>query len=248
MIESVQNKRIKELCRLHQKKYRDQTNTFLVEGLHMIEEAKRANCLEEVFLIDQNLWQYSDISYTLCSQNVLDKLSLQKSNASIIGLCKKPQWSKHSNEKVLLLDDVQDPGNLGTLVRSAYALGIQSIYCSRHCADLFNPKTIQATQGALFHIPVYYTDLLDLITKLKNDGITVYATGLQNNATMLQDTKIASRFAIVLGNEGQGVHKEIQEAAHRVLQIEMAQFESLNVAVAGGILMYTCIHQGGKYE
>lgn len=236
-IESTQNKTIKELCRLHKKKERDRSGLFLVEGEHLVNEALQAGCLKEVFLSSDQPWNH-EIPWTLCSNEVLNKLSMQNSQSKIIGVCQKKEWESHPESHILLLDDIQDPGNLGTLLRTACAFGLDHIYCSAGCADIYNPKTIQSSQGGIFHIPVTITDLEKIIPQKQKEGLCVYGTSLHDQSIALSKAAVSASYAIVLGNEGQGVHKELLDLCDVILKIEMASFESLNVAIAGGILMY----------
>ena len=140
---------------------------------------------------------------------------------------------------ILLLDNVQDPGNVGTILRTAHSFGIDCIYMSKGCADIYNPKTIQSSQGALFYIPVIQTDLVEEIKKLQERNIEVYATALHDNHKDLQNIKPSEKYAILVGNEGQGVRKELIDLSNHIVKIEMETFESLNVAIATSICMYT---------
>lgn len=237
LIESTQNKTIRELTKLHKKKERDKTNLFLVEGQHLVHEAYEAGCLKEVFILQDEKLSLN-VPLTYCTKPVLQKLSVQNSQAKIIGLCKKMEWTSHPIHKALFLDDVQDPGNVGTIIRTALAFGIEAVYCSSGCADIYNPKTIQSSQGALFHVPVIYTDLIFTILNFKNNGMNIYATSLHSQSVPLDRVQVPESYGIVLGNEGQGVHPELIELCHQTIKIEMASFESLNVAIAGGILSY----------
>ena len=136
-----------------------------------------------------------------------------------------------------MLDGIQDPGNLGTLIRTAVSFGYDLIICSEQTVDLYNDKVIRSTQGSLFHIPVVRTDLASCVRELQKQGITVIATTLEK-AVPLQQMEHPERFAVILGNEGSGVTRQLQDIADIRVRIEMDGFESLNVAVAGGIMMY----------
>lgn len=238
MITSVQNKKIKERAKLKSKKARMEQNCFLVEGKHLIQEAIQSNILMELYLLE-NIENPFNIEATYCSQAVINKLSNQKSDAKMIGICKFPSFENKKEEAILLLDDVQDPGNMGTLVRSAYSFGFDTLYLSNNCADLYNPKTIQSSQGAIFHIPAYTCDLNELIFQKQKAGMTIYATALHENTIDASKIKVHKPYGILLGNEGQGVKHELIEACDQCVKIEMETFESLNVAVAGSILMYS---------
>lgn len=238
IIESTQNKTIKERSKLLTKKGRNVSGLFLIEGEHLIQEAFKKKILKEVYL-REDLKADDTFPITYCVQNVLNKLSQQQSNTMMIGVCKKPIWQEHNRNQILILDNVQDPGNLGTLIRTAYSFGMDAIYLSNDCADIYNPKTIQSSQGALFHIPIFYCELVEKINEFKKENLTIYATSLHEPYNNLQETSPASKYAIILGNEGQGIRPEIIELCDQSVKIEMAHFESLNVAIAGAIMMYT---------
>lgn len=237
-IESPQNQTIKSLSKLSSKKQRDETGQFLVEGWHLVQEAQRAGCLEHVYQLE-GLPTLEDIKTSVCTQAVLNKLSSQKSDAKYIGLCHKPPIKKPllAFSKVLLLDRLQDPGNVGTLIRSAYSFGIEAIVLSNDCADPYGPKTIQSSQGALFHLPLFQADLLEAIEILKTQDIPVFGAALHQKAITLHELNIPTRFGLVIGNEGQGISQEVLKTCSECVYIQMASFESLNAAIAGSILM-----------
>ena len=238
MIESVNNKKIKEYAKLHQKKERDKTNLFLVEGNHMVKEAFQAQALVELFILD-GLECPVDFPYEYVTQPVLNKLSNQNSNSKMIGICKKVDLNPEKEESILLLDNVQDPGNVGTILRTAHSFDIDCIYVSKGCADIYNPKTIQSSQGALFYIPCKQVDLETKILDLQKQGVEVYATALHNKHKNLQDIHPSQKYAILVGNEGQGVSEKLIHISDHIVKIEMETFESLNVAIAASICMYT---------
>jgi TrmH family RNA methyltransferase len=236
-IESTQNKLIKERAKLHLKKQREKDQLFLVEGAHLIEEADKAGILSEVYLSDASLMPDVDCEATLVSEHVLEKLSNQNSKPDLVGVCRFLETESTKDfKRVLLLDKVQDPGNVGTLFRSAYAFQIDLVVLSYDCADPYNLKTLQASQGALFHIPFIKTDLSDFIDN--NPSLHYYATALHAKSVDLTQAKKQIPFGIILGNEGQGLPQNILDKADTIVKIEMAAFESLNVAIAGSICMY----------
>ena len=237
-IESLQNKKIKERCKLHLKKERDQTSLFLIEDEHLIEEAIQAKCLYELYVLEGENVSF-DFPYIECSQPVLNKLSQQVSDSKMIGVCHKPVFEKNKDQKVLLCDDIQDPGNMGTLIRTAYSFGFDCIYVSRKNVDIYNSKTIQSSQGSFFHIPVIVCDLKEKIKELQRKQVKIYATALYGQTISLQDVNVDNSFGIVVGNEGNGIKEEIIECCDTCIKIEMEAFESLNVAIAAAIVMYT---------
>lgn len=242
-IESVQNATVKELVRLHRKKERDRQKRFLVEGGHMVQEAARAGLLQQLFIReDVMIPQDVQAEVILCTQPVLNKLSVQESDALMIGVVKAPDSVLPSKtDRVLLLDEVQDPGNLGTLIRSAVSFGFQAVVCSDGCADCFGPKALQASQGAVFYLPVIREPLGPVIEDLKT-RMPVFAAALHRDSIPLQQLPAQTACGLVLGNEGQGIREPILDQCTETVYIEMDAFESLNVAVAGSILMY-CLRQ-----
>lgn len=234
-ITSTQNAHIKELCKLHSKKGRDNTQMFLIEGEHLIQEADKANCLIEVLCLENEEISF-DTQITYVSQQVLNKLSVQKSNAKIIGVAKRKMNPLKSFGRILLLNRVQDPGNVGTIIRTAYSFGYDACILDLECADITNPKTIQASQGAIFHLPCITANLCEWIEQ--HPEVSTYATSLHEPYQNLSDIKPKIPYALILGNEGQGVSQDLLSICDTSIKIEMDTFESLNVSIAAAICMY----------
>ena len=234
MIDSLDNKKIKELASLKIKKYRDQYGLFLIEGKHLVDEAKKSGLLEEVILLDD---EYDFDKKLIVSEKVMKKLSFQDSLPSIMGVCKIKD-SKLIGSKYLLLDGIQDPGNLGTIIRSSVAFGVTTIILSNDTVDLYNPKVIRASEGMFCHINIITMDLEEAIKEIKERGIKVYGTNVVNGKEV-NTISDKSSYALVMGNEGNGVKKHIQELCDENLYIPMNEScESLNVGVACSILLY----------
>lgn len=243
VITSTQNAGIKNLAKLKLKKDRDLSGQFLVEGLHMIEEASKAGLLQKIYALQgEEFDQPLPMEPIYCTQPVLNKLSSQKSDAKIIGVCVQFPVSEEINDpelkKYLVLEHIQDPGNLGTLIRSAYAFGADAIVLSKDCADIFSPKVLQSTQGAVFHLPVFQLEIDKAIEQLKRYLVPVYAAALHRDSIKLQDLHNLESFAVIIGNEGKGISENVLALADHSLYIEMQDFESLNAAVAGSIILY----------
>jgi TrmH family RNA methyltransferase len=238
IIESVQNASIKQLAKLKTKKERDLTGTFLAEGFHLVQEADNAGLIEKVYQLAGSEPFLPDAQTIFCSQPVLNKLSSQQSDAKIIALCKKPEFEKKEYRRILMLERIQDPGNAGTLIRSAYAFGADLVCLSAGCADPYSAKTLQSTQGAVFQIPVISTDLFEEIERCKEKEVPVIAAALHQNSIALSGLQIPEKYALLIGNEGSGLSQEILDASDIIVHIEMSSFESLNAAVAGSILLY----------
>ena len=233
MIDSLDNKKIKEIASLKIKKYRDQYGLFLVEGKHLVDEAKKSGLLEEVILLDD---EYDFDKKLIVSEKVMKKLSFQDSLPSIMGVCKIKD-NKLIGSKYLLLDGIQDPGNLGTIIRSSLAFGVDTIVLSKDSVDLYNDKVIRSTQGMIFHINIIRCDLEEVINKIKGD-IKIIGTSL-GDSTPLRSIDKLERYALIVGNEGNGVKKEILDLCDDIVRIEMNKdVESLNVGVATSIILY----------
>lgn len=238
IIESTQNQTIKALAKLRAKKERDSAGVFLVEGEHMLQEAADAGVLEKIFQLP-SLPQTQLAPTVFCTQPVLNRLSAQNSDAKYIGLCHRPrQDSRTSPYRLLLLDHIQDPGNLGTLIRSAYSFGIEQVVCSPDCADPFGPKALQSSQGALFHIDLKTAALETLIPSLRQRQIPVIGTALHHDSIELHQLPVPRQYALIIGNEGQGIRETILEQCDQTVHIKMSAFESLNAAIAGSIVLY----------
>ncbi len=233
---STDNKKIKELKKLNIKKYRDQSNLFLVEGEHLVLEAYKKGLLEELFL-EENAVLDLDVKTSYLSRNVIKFISELDNPSNIIGLCKKVE-KKEIGNKILVLDNIQDPGNFGTIIRSAVAFNIDTIIVSNNTVDLYNSKVIRASQGMLFNINVIKKDLAVFIPELKNNGYQIYATKV-NGGKSLKTIEKMEKFAIIMGNEGAGVSDNLIDLADEYLYIDMnTNCESLNVAVATSIILY----------
>lgn len=234
-INSLTNPQIRQLHKLHNKKYRDQMRKFLIEGYHLIEEAKEQNSLETV-LITKEEDKIDGVKNILVSPEIISKLSQTKTPQQIIGVCNFFPEYPITGSRFLLLDDIQDPGNLGTLVRSALGFGIDRVILSPNSVDLYNDKFIRSTQGAIFKVKIIKMDILKAIYQLQN-RLPIIGTSL--NGRFLSDISPLSSYALVLGNEGQGINPQILNETDFNVSIEMSpQLESLNVAIAGSIIMY----------
>ena len=211
MIESVNNSKIKEYSKLQSKKYRDETGLFIVEGTHLVEEALKKTQAVEIYSLDE--------SYTQVSESVMKKLSSLNTPPQVLAICKKLE-EKEINGNILILDNLQDPGNLGTIIRSAVAFNIDTIIVSKDSVDFYNVKTLRASEGMVFNINIVIRDLNETIPELKDKGYTVYTTNVVNG-TNLSEVIVPEKYAIVMGNEGNGVTKEIASLCDEAIYIPM---------------------------
>lgn len=230
MITSVDNKRIIEVSKLNNKKYRE--DCFLIEGEHLVSEAFKHGILKEVYSLNE-----VDYPNTfLVNEKVMRKISSLDSIPNIIGVCKKIE-EKEIGKKLLILDNIQNPGNLGTIIRSAVAFNIDTIVLSNDTVDLYNPKVIRATEGMIFNINIISRDLYSFINSIKKD-YKIYGTNVVDGIN-IKNVEKSDKYAIIMGNEGNGVKKELQDLCDENIYIDMNPLcESLNVGVATSIILY----------
>lgn len=230
-IESLQNARVKEWCKLKEKKYRDETNLFLVEGEHLIEEAKKQNLIKEIISCEETL-----VADFYVTKDIMKKISQQVSISSRMAVCYKKK-EEELQDKILVLDNIQDPGNFGTIIRSAVAFGFKDIVVSLDTVDLYNEKVVRSSEGMLFHINVLRRELPLFLEEMKSH-YQVFTTDVQQGEN-LREIPLQEKIVIVIGNEGQGVREEIKKYATHFIKIPMQKMcESLNAGVAASILMY----------
>lgn len=236
-ITSLTNAKVKQWAKLKEKKYRDQEKRFLVEGEHLIQEAAAADLVECVLVETGKTHSFAPYPVYEVTKDILKKLSSSTSGTWIMAVCRMPGGNTELGKRLIILDDVQDPGNVGTIIRTALSFGYDGVLLSQRCADVYNEKVIRSTQGALFHIPIIRGNIVELIQQIKKQQIPVYVTSL-HNAKPLKKVMRSEHVALVFGNEGNGVSEDVLKLADEHVYIEMKTFESLNVAVAAGICMY----------
>ncbi|MBM7714766.1 TrmH family RNA methyltransferase [Bacillus thermophilus] len=244
VLQSVKNPRVKAWKKLNTKKGRDQTGTYLIEGAHLIEEALKTDELIELMIEhNQPIPEYvkeADIPITFISPEICHVISGTETPQGMFALCKKKLVKPDPtvNKRFLLLDGVQDPGNIGTMIRTADAAGVEAVIFGEGTGDLYNPKVIRSAQGSHFHLQIASGNVLEWIPPLKAQGIPVYGTALRNAVTY-KEIRPAESFALIVGNEGAGVSERILDITDQNIYIPIyGKSESLNVAVAAGILMY----------
>ena len=239
VITSLENEKVKDLVRLQQKKYRDLSNTYLVEGEHLVEEAYKNGSILEIIALEDVVVNY-DVSVLYVKKEVMKKISSLDNPPIIMALCKKSNNNSIIGDKIVILDGIQDPGNLGTIIRSSLAFGVNTIILSPNCVDLYNPKVLRGTQGMIFHLPIITMDTFEAINYMKSNNIPVYGTSVVDGvvcSTLDSDEK--SKYALIMGNEGSGLSDEVLDLCDKKLYIPMNdKVESLNVGVACSILLY----------
>ena len=237
IIDSVNNRLIKDLKKLHLKKHRDRMQKFLIEGYHLVEAANQSGVLESVLITKKDDY-LPGTENMIVTKDIIRNLGQARTPQNIIGVCRYFSDQAITGQRFLLLDNVQDPGNLGTLIRSALGFNIDCVIVSPDSVDIYNDKVLRSTQGAIFNIKVLRTDLLSILRQLKKTKIKICGTTV-NNAVSLSKLTKTEKYALVLGNESRGLNKEVANMCDINIHIETnAALESLNVAVAGSIIMH----------
>ena len=258
MITATSNKRIKQLVLLSEKaRERKKEQVFLVEGGKMFEEADEAY-IREVYVSESYLEKngISDklqrVGFETVSDEVFKKISDTKAPQGILCVMKQYAYSfekllEKENPVFVLLEDIQDPGNLGTILRTGEGAGIDGVIMTKDTVDVYNPKTIRATMGSIYRMPFLYVDSLsDAIKKIQEKGIAVYAAHLQGE-NYYDSFDFTKGTAFLIGNEGNGLKKETADVADSYLKIPMeGKVESLNAAIATSLLMYETYRQRRK--
>lgn len=235
--ESIDNKRIKEFKKLTLKKYRDKTGLFIVEGEHLVLEAYKKGVLKHLIL-EENFILPLDVDTLYVTNNVLSYLSSLDTPSKVIGIVEKIGNKNTLGNKILMLDGIQDPGNLGTIIRSAKAFNVDTIVLGDGCVDLYNSKVIRASQGLLFHINIIEANLVELINDLKMKNYTIIGTDVTLGKSLKGIDKF-EKLCIIMGNEGNGMSKSISELTDFNIYIDISkECESLNVGVAASIILY----------
>ncbi|WP_424474792.1 TrmH family RNA methyltransferase [Oceanobacillus kimchii] len=242
MITSIKNEKVKNLKKLHRRKDREKTNTFLIDGIHLIQEALNSKWIIQELIIVEGYEipnEAKGIPVEYVSENVLKEISQTQTPQGIIAVVEMNKSNVQvDNELIILLDAIQDPGNMGTIIRTADAAGVDAVVLGEGCVDIFNDKVIRATQGSIFHIPIYTAPLEQEIHKLQSQGFSILATALQD-AVDYREVNNQNKVGLILGNEGSGINPSLLNIANQRINIPIyGKAESLNVGIAAGILMY----------
>ena len=246
-ITSTSNETIKYFISLNDKKTRMNAKRFIVEGYHLVNEASKTNLLEAIISTDEKeLKKINNVKRYLVNDAIINKIATTKNPQNILGIVKMLDHNitnlvpiiKENKTKLIMLDDVNDPGNLGTIIRTAAGLGYDGIIMSPNTVDLYNEKVIRSTQGVMFKIPIIKANLQEVIKMLKKEKVFCIGTALTNAKDVTHITK-KDKFAICLGNEAKGISKEVLDNMDENVKIAMKNdVESLNVSIAAGIIMY----------
>lgn len=232
-IESDENKIVKYVNKLKNPKYIKEEKKFIIEGFHLLEMAN----LEDIdfVLTLEKLDLDSSINQYIVNEKIMKKLSINKSFSKVIAVCRIRNNEKIEGDLILYLDNLQDPGNIGTILRTALAFNIKTII-STSLVTFYNQKTIQSSQGAIFHLNLLKGDD-KILFGLKKD-YKLIATSLNENTIDLREFNWPNKVVLIVGNEGNGVSKEILNMADSTIKIPIENIDSLNVGIATAILIY----------
>lgn len=241
IITSKANSVVKNAKKLHQKKYRK--SAYLIEGWHLFEEAVQAGVtIEKVFALESYRDQLAAFPQTIwVSEEILLDLADTQTPQGIVAVIQKEEVGLPDlhQGKFLFLEDVQDPGNVGTMIRTADAAGFTGVIVSDKSADIYSLKTLRSMQGSHFHLPIYRMPLASFVEEAKKSDLPILATTLSRDSKDYRELSSLENFVLVMGNEGQGISSVMAESADQLVHIGMkGRAESLNVAVAAGILMF----------
>ncbi len=235
-ITSLENQLVKKITSLHKKKFRDEYKMFFIEGMKSIKEAISFNWEIENILYSPDMINYDlEIEGVEVSKEILCKISDTVTPQGIVAVCKIKDEKLdvlRYGKKIVYLDKVQDPGNVGTIIRTADAFGIDGVVLSKECADVYSPKVVRSTMGSIFHLPIIRDVCVEELKKLDKK---IYSSSL----TGKEKFEIEDNSILVIGNEGNGISDETKEVTDEFIKIKMpGNAESLNASIAAGILMY----------
>ena len=233
VINSRTNKKVIHASKLKTKQAIKENHEFLVEGIKSLELALKSGLLKEVFTIKE-LDIPNHIPQYLVSEQIIDKISFSKNPEGVVGICQTLDNNPPKKmSKVVYLDNIQDPGNMGTIIRTALALNYDAIILSEDSVSIYNPKVVAASKGAIFLIPILIGDLKDY-----KEGRIIITSTLNDKSIFLDKLEKPKDFILVLGNEAHGVKDSVVELSDIFVKIPIDNIDSLNVSIAGGILMY----------
>ncbi|MGG7058623.1 TrmH family RNA methyltransferase [Clostridium nigeriense] len=254
-IESKDNNLFKFVKKLKERRFRDKEGLFILEGLRLIEEAIKANMDIEYIIISKDYENkfngvllennISSNKINILANNLFMQVASTENPQGIIAVIKKNDKKKDLiGDFFLICDKVQDPGNLGTIIRTAHAAGVDGIVLTKGTVDIYNDKTIRSTMGSIFYVPIFYDDKdFTIIRNLKKDGFSLVATSLKESRNFFEED-LKGKIVLAVGNEGNGISDELFELADKKVKIPMpGGAESLNVSIATSIILFEKVRQ-----
>lgn len=242
-VNNISNNKIKEIVKLHQKKYRDEEGLFIAEGFKAVEELIKSNIeIKEIYALkDFNTLKIKQ-PINIIKEAEIKKISTTASVCEILAIAKKKNYEIteiSKQNKIILLDSISDPGNLGTIIRSAAAFGIEGIILFDDCVDIYSSKVVRSATGNLFKTPIIKIKTIDELNKyFKNHTKVATSLSKENNISLDECSKL-EKYIIMFGSEAKGLSKELTQIAEKNIKLEMKNnVESLNLSVCSSIIMY----------
>ncbi len=227
---------VKYYKKLREKKYILEYNKYVVEGEHLVEEASKSGVLESIIVGEENKYDFN-VPVEILSCKDIKSISLLNSVPNIMGVVRLKVDNVIKGKKIIILDDVQDPGNIGTIIRSALAFNVDTVVLSEGSVSLYNDKMIRSSEGTIFKMNVVRMNTELAIEKIKSNGIKVYYADMAGKEEL--DSLELDSYALVLGSEGQGISDKVKRLADSSISVPINNdCESLNVACCGAIIMY----------
>lgn len=258
MISSISNSQIKNIIQLSTKvKARKEQDCFIVEGIKMFVEIPKQEVISvfvsESFFQDNNKKYIENYSVEVVSDKIFKSLSDTVTPQGILAIVRAKHYNieeilsqkvPEENKCFLILENIRDPGNLGTIIRTGEGAGISGIIINRESVDIYNPKVIRSTMGSIFRVPfVYVENLSDAIELMKKNSIKIYAAHLEGN-NFYQINNTEAKKAVIIGNESSGISNELKNSADELIKIPMCgNVESLNAAISAAVIMYGFLHK-----
>lgn len=253
VIESKDNALFKYTKKLKERKHRTKENKYIIEGFRLVQEAFKANCNIEYIIVNENgkekledyLSEYmGNIKIYEMKNELFSQLSSTENTQGIVAIANiNNSISDINGDFYLLCDKVQDPGNLGTIIRTAHAAGVNAVILTKGTVDIYNDKTIRSTMGSIFYVPIIQDEDLSVVKDLKEKGFSIVATSLEGKNDFF-DEDLTGKIVITVGNEGNGVSNEVYDISDKKVKIPMpGGAESLNVGVATSIILYERVRQ-----
>ena len=260
MISSTSNAQMKHLVQMQKKaKLRKEEKAFVIEGTKMFEEALQGNLIKKAYF-SESYWKekaegssyLKNIQYEIVTDSVFKEVSDTMTPQGVIAIVQMPQYNlekliEKEEVNLVLLENLRDPGNLGTIVRTAEGAGMDAIILSKESVDIYNPKVIRSTMGAIYRMPIIYVDCFsDCLINLQKSGIVIYAAHLKGKNDYDKES-YAKKMGLLIGNEANGLTEEVANLSNCLVKIPMeGKVESLNAAVATALLMYEVYRQRRK--
>lgn len=256
VITSKDNEQIKHIRKLKEKKYRDEYNEYVIEGVKLIKEAivEKANiktivacddCVKNEEIDPKVMYEIAKYNCIYVEENVFKSISDVQNHQGLLAVMSKEEEEKidYTEDIIVVLDDIQDPGNIGTILRTIDSAGLKQVIVSKRSGDVYNPKVVRSTMGAILRVNVIESEnLLETLKELRKHKFEIIATSLETDKS-IYDIEYKGK-VIVIGNEANGVSKEVLEFADKKIKIPMlGKTESLNAAVATGIITYEYVRQ-----